>query len=182
MTKANIKDVQNKNRNTWAKLSESSNPIGTSKFKDGEVGSEKKEEAIVRSGGVSGDIRDASILQAARSSFVEGMKQAKIKFGAVINEDILEQYVMSEKMSKKIGISFNFLRFCKIFFYHLLFPFSSERKVMPNVPTIEDRIDEKDDTINLDERNLHIPRLFRATKRKTWDDLKACYYLASEVS
>eukprot|EP00943_MAST-04B_sp_MAST-4B-sp1_P002839 g2839.t1 len=101
MTKANIKDVQNKNRNTWAKLSESSNPIGTSKFKDGEVGSEKKEEAIVRSGGVSGDIRDASILQAARSSFVEGMKQAKIKFGAVINEDILEQYVMSEKMSKK---------------------------------------------------------------------------------
>lgn len=51
------------------------------------------------------------------------------------------------------------------------------------ISTIEERIEEKDPLEHMpdiSERNLHIPRLFRATKPKSHEDFKAQYYLASE--
>ena len=109
MIKANVKNTQNKNRNTWAKLNEG----------------HKANDSNGKTSGTCGDIREASILQAARASFAQGIKQARTDTAGVIEEDILEKFVMSAKVSKNIATSCNFLRFCKMVFYHLLFPFSS---------------------------------------------------------
>ena len=67
-------------------------------------------------------MREGAILRAARSSFALGIDEAK-KNVNFINEEVLEQHIMSEKVQQKIQVDCNFLRCLKVFNYHLFYPF-----------------------------------------------------------
>ena len=61
---------------------------------------------------------------------------------------------------------------------------SNEKEALDCGGSIEDQIEERDSSgvaVEAMQRNLHIPRFFRSTKPKSLDDLKAQYYLATEV-
>lgn len=67
--------------------------------------------------------------------------------------------------------------------YRDLFSFRTLEKT-ENKKTIEDWIEEKDDwtqITDIKKRNLYLPRLFRSTKPKSLENLKAQFYLATEV-
>ena len=116
--KKNAVRSNNKNRNTWANKEKSSSPTRNS---DGTVDVSKQNYINPI---ISQQLREGAILRAARSSFALGIDEAKNNVN-FINEEVLEQHIMSEKVQQKIQVACNFLRCLKVFNYHLFYPFST---------------------------------------------------------
>eukprot|EP00944_MAST-04C_sp_MAST-4C-sp1_P009318 g9318.t1 len=87
----------NKNRNTWANHS--------------------------TKGDQDEQLREGVIFRAARASYTEQIRKFKNQ-NNYMYPAIVESYLLSQKVSKKIKIGFSLSRATKIFLYHLFFPLS----------------------------------------------------------
>ena len=106
--KKNAVRSNNKNRNTWANKEKSSSPTRNS---DGTVDVSKQNYINPI---ISQQLREGAILRAARSSFALGIDEAKNNVN-FINEEVLEQHIMSEKVQQKIQVAWQLFTLFKSF-------------------------------------------------------------------
>ena len=104
----------NKNRNTWANQSAQTDQGGNT--------------TTLQATGINADLqserqREGAVLYSARASYAKEIDEIK-KQSNFMYPAIVERYVLSQKVRKKLRISCSLSRATKIFLYHLLYPFT----------------------------------------------------------